>query len=406
MSPPVLGLRANWRQFALLVLINAFVGAMVGIERATLSPLAQESFGIGSRTAALSFIASFGAAKAVANLFAARLADRVGRRPVLLLGWLIGLAAPVMVIVAPTWGWVVVANLILGVNQGLCWSMTVVMKVDLVGPRRRGLALGLNEFAGYIAVGAVAYLATIVASATSLRTGPFVLGELIAFAGLALALLSQETRAYVPMVAPTQRPTMQRVFVRATLTDRALSSATQAGLVNNLNDGLAWGLLPLYFLTAGIGLDQVGLLVAAYPLVWGIAQVGTGAVSDVIGRRWLVIAGMTTQAIALAGLVAFRGFTPWLAAMILLGLGTALVYPTLLAVVADVADPSWRASAIGVYRLWRDSGYVVGAIAAGLLADALGAAWAIEVVAALTFLSGMIALARMPETHPLRGGAH
>ncbi len=403
MRTPALGIRANWQQFALLVFVNAFVGAMVGIERAILPPLAEQEFGVASRTAILSFVASFGLAKALANFAAGRLADGTGRRPLLLAGWLIGLPVPVVIILAPSWEWVVAANLLLGVNQGLCWSMTVVMKVDLAGPVRRGLALGINEFAGYVAVGLLAFVATTIASAGGLRPTPFLLGELIALGGLLLSLFARETHAHARSEAPSAPPTRaEHVFARTTFTNPALSSATQAGLVNNLNDGLAWGLLPLYFLSSGLDLGRVGVLAAVYPTVWGLAQLATGALSDIVGRRWLVVGGMTLQGLALASLVPLSGFAAWLAAMALLGLGTALVYPTLLAVVSDVAHPTWRASSIGVYRLWRDAGYVAGAFIAGTLADSFGAAWAIEAVAGLTLCSGLVALLRLPETRAAR----
>jgi len=399
-----LGLRANWRQFALLVLINAFVGAMVGLERTVLPLLGEQDFGLASRTSILAFVASFGATKALANLAAGRLADRVGRKAVLLVGWAIGLLVPIVVIAAPTWGWVVFANALLGVNQGLCWSATVMMKLDLVGPARRGLALGVNEFAGYVALGIAALAGAQIAHATSLRSGPFVLAAVVAALGGLASIFVRETRGHAELEASqrqdaTPSSSFRRVFADVSWRHPALLTTNQAGLVNNLNDGVAWGLLPLFFAGAGLSLGEVGLLAATYPGVWGLAQLATGAISDAVGRKPLIVAGMVLQACALAALVPFAGLRPWLVAMAALGLGTALVYPTLLAVVSDVVHSSERASATGVYRFWRDAGYLFGALLAGTLADRLGVSWAIEVVAALTLASGIVVLARLPETH-------
>jgi MFS family permease len=399
-----LGLRANWSQFALLVLINAFVGAMVGLERAVLALLGEQDFGLLSRSSILAFVASFGATKAVANLLAGRLADRSGRKAVLLVGWAVGLAVPIVVIAAPTWEWVVFANALLGMNQGLCWSATVMMKVDLVGPRRRGLALGINEFAGYVALGLAAFGGAQIAEASSLRPGPFVLAAVVAALGGLASIFVRETRGHAELEAsqrggPAPSPSFRRVFADVSWRHPALFSASQAGLVNNLNDGVAWGLLPLYFAGTGLSLGEVGVLAGTYPVVWGLTQLGTGAISDTVGRKPLIAAGMVLQACALAALVPFAGLLPWLGAMAALGLGTALVYPTLLAVVSDVVHPSERASATGVYRFWRDAGYLVGALLAGTLADRLGVTWAIEVTAALTLASGIVVIARLPETH-------
>jgi MFS family permease len=382
---------------------------MVGLERAILPVLGEMEFGVASRAALLSFIASFGATKALTNLAAGVLADRVGRRRLLIAGWLIGLPVPVLIILAPSWDWIVAANLLLGVNQGLCWSMTVIMKVDLVGPARRGLALGINEFAGYVAVGLSAIGGSEIAAATALRPQPFVFGGAIAILGLGLSLLTKDTvahmRAEAMPRAPEALPSMGEIFMRSTWRDRALSTASQAGLVNNLNDGVAWGLLPVLFLTSGRDLQQVGVLAGVYPIVWGVAQLGTGPLSDAIGRRWLVVGGMFLQAAALGLVAASPGFALAFVAMSSLGLGTALVYPTLLAVVSDVAHPSWRATATGIYRFWRDAGYVIGALIAGFVADRLGLNWAIGVVAALTFASGLVVLGRLPETRPVRVAA-
>jgi MFS family permease len=397
-----LGLHANWRQFALLVAINAFVGAMVGLERAILPVLGEQEFGVASRAALLTFIASFGATKALTNLAAGALADRVGRRRLLIGGWLFGVPVPILIILAPDWGWVVAANLLLGLNQGLCWSMTVIMKVDLVGPARRGLALGINEFAGYLAVGFAAFAGSELAAATALRPSPFLLGLAVAIAGLGLSLATRESLGHAHAEARDRRvepaPSPRDIFLRTAWRDRALSAASQAGLVNNLNDGVAWGLLPLLFLASGRDLREVGVLAGAYPAVWGVAQLATGAISDVVGRRWLIVGGMFVQAAALSMLATAPGFWLALAAMTVLGLGTALVYPTLLAVVSDVADPRWRATATGAYRFWRDAGYVIGALVAGIVADRLGLNWAVGVVAALTLASGLVTLGRLPET--------
>ncbi|HEX5501186.1 MAG TPA: MFS transporter [Thermomicrobiales bacterium] len=409
-APIRLGLRANWRQFALLVLINAFVGGMVGVERTVVPLLATQDYGLASRTAILAFIASFGAVKALSNLAAGVLGDRVGRRRLLIAGWLVGLPVPLLVLAAPSWGWVVAANALLGVNQGLCWSSTVVMKVDLVGPARRGLALGVNEAAGYGAVALAALASGYLAAAHGLRPAPFLLALALALAGLLLSVCcARETHGHArheaalrPAAGP--RPTFGAIFRRTSWRDRTLFAASQAGLVNNLNDGLAWGLFPLFFAAAGLGVERIGVLAALYPGVWGLGQLFTGALADRVGRKGPIVAGMWTQAAALGLLLLTRGFGPWAAAMALLGLGTALVYPTLLTVVADVAHPEWRASAVGVYRLWRDVGYVAGAILAGLLADLLGVSWAIAGVGALTFASGLVALARLSETLRRPGG--
>jgi MFS family permease len=427
---PVLGLRANLGQFLLLVLVNAFVGAMVGLERSVVPLLGVRQFGLASASAALAFIVSFGVVKALANLVAGRVSDRIGRRGVLVAGWLAGLPVPLLIIVAPTWGWIVFANILLGINQGFCWSTTVIMKIDLVGPARRGLAMGLNEAAGYGAVAVSAIMAGYLAATYGLRPWPFVPGIGFALAGLLLSVLfvreshgyarheaalirragngaSRPTReADPPAASQPERPVFRQIFVRASWKDRSLSAVSQAGLVNNLNDGLAWGLFPLFFAAAGLGVARIGLLAGIYPAVWGLAQLGTGALSDRLGRKGLIVAGMWLQAGAIALLLVTHGFGPWVAAMVLLGLGTALVYPTFLAAVSDVAHPSWRASAVGVYRLWRDSGYAVGAVLAGLLADFFGARGAIAGIAALTFASGVVVLLRMDETLPrLRAGS-
>jgi MFS family permease len=403
--PIRLGLGANAGQFALLVGVNGLVGAMVGQERSILPLLAEEAFGLTAASATLAFLVAFGLTKALANLAAGALADRFGRRPVLIAGWLAGLPVPVMIIAAPDWGWVVAANVLLGVNQGFAWSTTVIMKIDLVGPARRGLALGLNEAVGYGAV-AVAALATgLVAETAGLRPVPFLLGLVVAGLGLgASVLFVRETRGHADheasLAAPSASVRWHEAFRRTSWTDRTLFGASQAGLVNNLNDGLAWGLLPIFFAANGLSLGEIGLLAAAYPAVWGVGQLGTGALSDRVGRRPLVVGGMLVQAAALAGVAVASGFGTWLLALVALGVGTAMVYPTLLAVVADVAAPSWRASAVGIYRLWRDLGFAIGALVAGAIADRLGIGAAILAVAALTGLSGVVAARVMRETRP------
>src|SRR6266508_1011064 len=405
-----LGLRANWRQFWLLVLVNAFVGAMVGMERTVLPLLAQAEFGLASKSAVLSFIATFGVVKALTNFFAGRLSDTYGRKRVLLAGWLVGLPVPFLVIWAPSWSWIVFANVLLGLNQGLAWSTTLIMKMDLVGPKQRGLAMGLNEFAGYLAVALAALGTGYLAQAYGLRPEPFYLGIACAAAGLALSLLFvRETRHHMALEArdfPSRSDvagyraelSTREILARASWRDPALSSASQAGMVNNLNDGLAWGLFPLFFAAAGLDVAQIGILSFTYPAVWGLLQLWTGALSDRWGRKRLIAGGMLVQSGALAAIALVRGFCPWVGAAALLGAGTAMVYPALLAAVGDVAHPRWRASAVGVYRLWRDSGYAVGALLAGALADLFGMAWSIGGVALLTFVSGLLVVVRMPET--------
>jgi MFS family permease len=337
------------------------------------------------------------------------LSDQFGRRRVLIAGWLVGVPVPLLLMWAPTWSWVVVANVLLGVNQGLAWSTTVIMKIDLVGARRRGLAMGLNEFAGYVALALTALGTGYLAAAYGLRPVPFVVGLVVAIVGLALSLFAvRETRHHVAVESATRGEsdstrdddalTQREVFARTSWGDRALSSASHTGLVNNLNDGLAWGLFPLFFAAAGLGAAKIGVLTFAYPFTQGVLQLFTGALSDHVGRKWLIAVGMLVQGAALAVIALTRGFGPWLAAAVALGVGTAMVYPTLLASIGDVAHPRWRGAAVGVYRLWRDSGYAVGALVAGLLADRLGMAAAIGVVAAITAASGIEVAVRMPET--------
>jgi MFS family permease len=407
-SPVRLGLRENLGQFSLLVLINAFVGAMAGLERTILPSIGEQDFHLAAKTAVLSFIVIFGLTKAVTNYVAGRLADRFERKHVLVGGWLAAVPVPFLLMWAPSWAWVLFANALLGVSQGLTWSTTVIMKIDLAGPENRGLATGLNEFAGYVAVAGSALATGYLAARHGLRPEPFYLGVGFVVLGLALsAFLARETKHHVAVearlqgdLAPANLPTPREVFWRTTLLDRNLSSVSQAGLVNNLNDGMAWGLFPLFFAAAGMSLARIGTLAALYPGTWGVAQLFTGAWSDRVGRKWLIAAGMGTQAIGLAVVVLSSRFAGFALGAVLLGLGTAMVYPTLLAAIGDVAHPAWRASSVGVYRLWRDFGYAIGALLAGLVADALGLPAAIWLAAGLTFASGLTVALRMSETLP------
>ena len=402
-----LGLRANWAQFSLLVVVNAFVGAMVGMERSILPAIAERELHLAARAAILSFIVVFGVTKALTNYLAGRLSDAYGRKVVLVAGWIVAAPVPFLLMWAPTWSWILAANVLLGVSQGLTWSTTVIMKIDLAGPTNRGLAMGLNEFAGYFAVAASAAATGYIASTYGLRPEPFYLGVgFVAIAFLLSLLAVRETKHHVAKEAtldggapPGRLPTQGEVFGRTTLFDRNLSSVTQAGLVNNLNDGMAWGLFPLFFAAAGLGLREIGWLAAIYPGVWGITQLFTGALSDRIGRKWLIVFGMWTQAAGIAVTALSTTFASFAVGGVLLGVGTAMVYPTLLAAIGDVAHATWRASAVGVYRLWRDLGYAIGALVAGLVADAFGISRAIWLVAAVTFLSGAVSAVRMTETH-------
>jgi len=405
-----LGLRENLPQFALLVGVNALVGGMIGQERTVLPLLAEREFGLTAFTAALTFIAAFGAVKAVTNFVAGALCDRFGRKPVLIAGWVIGLPVPLLLIWAPSWSWVIAANVLLGVNQGLTWSTTVIMKIDLVGPERRGLAMGLNEAAGYGAVALTALTTGYIADQAGLRPEPFYLGLVFAGLGLGASVLfvretrghaDQEAAAHVARHDGDNDPlTTGEVFRLTSYREKALSSCSQAGLVNNLNDGLAWGLFPLVFAEAGLSIARIGILAALYPAVWGVGQLLTGGLSDRIGRKPLIVGGMLTQAAAIAWIAATTGFGSWALGAVVLGAGTAMVYPTLLAAIGDVAHPSWRARSVGVYRLWRDGGFVVGALLAGVLADAVSIEAAIWTVAVLTAASGVAVQVRMYETHP------
>jgi len=409
-----LGLYENLGQFSLLILINVFVGMMVGLERTVVPLIGEKEFGLVSKTAIVSFIVSFGVTKAICNLFAARVSETVGRKKVLVRGWLIGLPVPFIIIFAKHWFWFDVANILLGMNQALCWSMTVIMKVDLVGPKRRGLALGLNEFAGYLAVGFTAWITGYIASVYALRPQPFYLGIGVAIAGLLFsAIFARESIHHAKLEAKLHHsvaeaqgnanvtkapPSLGQIFTHVSWKDRNLFACSQAGLVNNLNDGMSWGIYPLFFASLGLGVAAIGTIKAVYPAAWGVLQVFTGPLSDRWGRKWLIAAGMIVQAGGISLTVQIPTYPAWMAGALLQGIGTAMVYPTLLAAISDVAHPEWRATTMGVYRFWRDLGYAVGALISGLIADLLGMRAAIYVVAALTLISGLHVAIRMRET--------
>jgi len=401
-----LGLRANAAQFWLLVVINAFVGSMIGMERDVLPLVGQRVFGLTTDVAVLWFIVTFGLSKALANLYAGRRADRSGRKPLLIAGWIAAIPVPFLLMYAPSWGWIVFANVLLGVNQGLCWSMTVIMKIDLVGPKRRGFAMGLNEFAGYLAVGAAAFGSGALAQAYGLRPWPFAFGILAVATALPLSIFAvRETHGHARLEATDSgctapQSSFRTLFINMSWRNPTLGAITQAGLVNNLNDGLVWGLLPLYFAASGLGIERIAILAAIYPTVWGCLQLLTGTLSDRIGRKRMIAAGMWLQAVAIALYLVPADFTIWCVASALLGVGTAMVYPTLLAAIGDVVNPLVRGSAVGVYRLWRDSGYAIGALLSGLLALTLGKQSAILTVAILTLTSGAVVALRMRETLP------
>jgi MFS family permease len=387
-----------------LVVVNAFVGAMVGLERSVLPVLATSEFHLASTTVVLSFIATFGLAKALTNLASGWLADRHARRSTLLLGWLVALPVPLLILWAQNWWWIVAANALLGVNQGLTWSTTVIMKIDLVGPRRRGLAMGLNEFSGYLALAGAGILSGFAASRYGLRGGTAYPGIVIAATGLLLSWFVKETAGHVRLEASQhsggsthERPHLATVLARSMWADAGLFSASQAGFVNNLNDGLAWGVFPLMFVASGLTLRETSLLAAVYPATWSICQLATGPLSDRWGRKRPIVAGMVLQGIALIVMTQVSGFGAWSGALVALGVGTALVYPSLLAAIGDIAHPSWRGVAVGVYRLWRDFGYVAGALVAGVLVDALGTSPAIAIVGAVTIGSGIVVAIRFHE---------
>jgi MFS family permease len=405
MKPVRLGLRENLGQFSLLVVVNVFVGAMVGMERSILPLIATEEFDLAARTAILSFIVVFGVTKALTNYFAGRWSDRFGRKHVLVAGWLVAVPVPFLLMWAPSWSWIVGANVLLGISQGLTWSTTVIMKIDLAGPKNRGLAMGLNEFAGYFAVALSALATGFLAARVGLRPEPFYLGVGFVVLGTLLSVLAvRETSHHVAheskLAGTDDHDTLSQreVIMRTSYTDPNLSSVSQAGMVNNLNDGMAWGLFPLIFAAADMSLREIGTLCAIYPAVWGLGQLFTGAWSDRVGRKGLIVVGMWTQALGIVVIALGKSFALFATGAALLGVGTAMVYPTLLAAIGDVAHPSWRASSVGVYRLWRDMGYAVGALLAGVVADAFGLSAATLTIAALTFASGVVVAVRMRET--------
>ncbi len=400
-----IGIKENLTQFALLVVINLFVGSMVGLERTILPIIGNEQFGIASASAALSFIVTFGFSKAIVNFFAGNFADRIGRKQVLIVGWIIGLFVPILVIIAKVWWVIVLANVLLGINQGLIWSMTVNMKIDLAKASQRGLAVGLNEFAGYIGVALMAIISGYVASAYSLRPEPYYIGIVIVIIGMLLSLTIKNTDEHLRLQMKNQSNKKENssiktveVFQKTTWKDKNLSSISFAGLATNLKDGMAWGLFPIFFTNNGLTVGQIGTIVAIYPAAWGFFQLFTGVLSDRIGRKWLITIGMWTQAISIWLILFVDSYSLWIIGAILLGLGTAMVYPTLIAAISDVAQPEWRATSMGVYRFWRDSGYAFGALMAGIIADVLTIYWAIGIVAIIPFISGIITSLRLNET--------
>jgi MFS family permease len=402
-----LGIKENWQQFSLLVLLNAFVGGMVGLERTVVPLIGAQEFGIGSEVVVFSFIIAFGVVKALVNFASGWLADRFTRRAVLITGWVVGLPVPFMLGYGPTWNWIVGANVLLGISQGLAWSMTVNMKIDLAGPRNRGLAMGLNEAAGYGAVGLTALATGYLAAQYGLRPEPFYIGIAYALIGLALSVLFvRDTRGHARLEAglhpsrTTAAPSMKEVFVKTSWRDRTLFSVSQAGLVNNLNDAMSWGVFPLLFIANGVSLEGVGIIKAVYPVIWGVGQIITGPLADRIGRKPLIVWGMITQALGhvVIGFGLASPFAAGLAGSALLGVGTAMVYPALLAAVGDAAHPSWRATSVGVYRFWRDLGYAIGALMSGVVAGLFGLIWAVHVAGMLTLFSGLVAWRLMSET--------
>jgi len=414
--PISLGLRANAAQFTILVAINALVGGMVGQQQTVLPLLAEREFGLTGYTFMFTYVVAFGITKAAANYVAGTWSDRYGRKPVLIAGWLFAVPVPLMLIWAPSWGWVVAANVLLGINQGLTWSTTVIMKIDLVGPRQRGLAMGLNEAAGYGAVAVTSMAAGYLAAEFGLRPAPFLLG--LSYTALALGLSTlavRETRDHAKVESAGHVPRADGrhdhlhgelsngdVFAQTSFREPAMSAASQAGLVNNLNFGLSWGLFPLLFASSGLSVGRIGVLFALYPAVWGIGQLFTGALSDRWGRKHLITAGMFTQATALVVIAVADSFGPWAAGTMLLGAGTAMVYPTLLAAIGDVAHPEWRGRAVGIYRVWRDLGYAVGALMGGVVADLWSLRTAVWVAAGVSVVSALVVAVRMYETHHRR----
>jgi MFS family permease len=393
-----LGLKENWKQFTILVIVNAFVGGMIGMERSIFPQFAKLEFGIVSKTAILSFIVAFGLTKAIANYFTGKLANKYGRKNLLLLGWLIAIPIPFILIHAPNWNWVIFANMLLGISQGITWSSTVVMKIDLVGEKNRGFAMGLNEFAGYFSVGVVAFLTGFVANKYGVTPYPFYIGIFISFTGLILtALWVKDTRLFVQKESGMDIPNqLDNVFIETSFRNKTLSSVTQAGLINNMNDGMIWGLLPIFLLSLNYNNGQIGTITAIYPLVWGIGQLFTGKMADHFDKKMMLFWGMLLQGVAILFIPFTSHFYGLVFISIILGLGTALVYPTFLSTIASAINPKQRAESIGTFRLWRDLGYAVGAIISGIAADILGTEFAIIAIGGLTILSSVIIKFRMP----------
>lgn len=397
MQQNTLGLKENWQQFSLLVLVNAFVGGMVGLERSILPQLAKEEFHLAAKTALLSFIVVFGITKALTNYFAGTLANKYGRKKLLVIGWLFALPVPILLIYAPNWSWIIIANVFLGINQGLAWSSTVVMKIDLVGPKKRGFAMGINEAAGYIAIGGVAFLSASVANWYGIRPYPFYIGILLAILGLLTSIfLIKDTRGHVQLESEESRiPMLQHIFKETTWKHPNLGSISQAGLVNNLNDGMIWGLFPILLLNKGFSAPELAQIIAIYPTVWGFSQLFTGKLADRYPKKLLLFWGMLLQGIAILGFIEAHTFFAFAALSVALGIGTAVVYPTFLAAIADNTHPSQRAQSIGMYRLWRDLGYAVGAVLTGVLADIWSTNTAIFAIGGITLLSAVVILYRM-----------
>lgn len=402
-----LGLKENWKQFGLLVIINAFVGGMVGLERSVLPQLAEQEFGVGSKTSIFSFIIAFGITKALCNYFTGKLANQIGRKKMMVIGWLFALPIPFILIYATNWNWIIFANILLGINQGLTWSMAVIMKIDLVGNKQRGLAVGINEFAGYVSVGIVAFLTGYIANKYGIRPYPFYLGILFSVAGLVLSIFFlKDTKTHLQIESTQSNiPLLKNIFRDTTLTNKSLSGITQAGLVNNLNDGMMWGLLPLILLSKHFTQTQIGMLTAIYPTVWGLSQLFTGKLSDKYSKRMLLFFGMLLQAVAILFLTIAETNIHFIIIGVSLGFGTALVYPTFINAIADYTHPTQRAETLGVFRLWRDLGYAIGAIITGLLADKFGISFSIMFIGILTALSAFIVLVRVKDdTNTLQYG--
>lgn len=394
------GLRENWKQFTLLVIVNAFVGGMVGLERSILPLVAEQDFNIFDKNIILSFIIVFGISKAIANYVTGRLANKLGRKKLLIIGWVIALPLPFILMFADNWNWIVLANILLGIHQGLAWSSTVVMKMDLVNEKQRGLAMGLNEFAGYLSIAAVAYFTAYIADNYGLRPYPFYTGAVLAIIGLLMTiLLIKETKGFLSVSEISPAPLLESVFKETSFTNRNLSSITQAGLINNLNDGMIWGLIPLIMASQKFTFKEIGLVASVYPAVWGIGQIFTGRLADVIGRKQLLVSGMLLQGLAILGFMLASTIMLYTLLSLLLGLGTAMVYPTFLAAIADNSHPSQRAETVGIFRLWRDSGYAVGALITGVLSQLFNSNIPILVIGVLTIISGVVLLIRFSNSH-------